>query len=99
MLRFGCFGHPNFRIEDFKTLGHGPSMLKALNSKFCDPKHSNSILLTSWGHVPGSKSFDLDDLGSPNVQIKNFNILRHGPRMLKLLNSKFLDPKTLNPGC
>ena len=43
-----------------------------------------------------AKSFDLDVFGSPNLQIEDFNILGHDPRMLKALNSRFLDPKTLN---
>ena len=47
------FGFPNPKIEDFNTLGHGPRMFKAWNSRFLDPKTSNSELLTSWGHVPG----------------------------------------------
>ena len=36
-----------------------------------------------------AKSFDLDFLGSPNLQIEDFNILGHDARMLKAMNSKF----------
>ena len=43
-----------------------------------------------------TKSFDLDVLGCLNPQTEDFNILGHGPMMLKALNSKFRDPKTSN---
>ena len=47
------FGCPNIQIEAFISIqGHGPKMLKALNSKFLDPKTSNSELFASWGHAP-----------------------------------------------
>ena len=39
---------------------------------------------------------DLEVWGSQNIQIEAFSIPGHDPRMLKLSNSKFWDPKTLN---
>ena len=47
------------QIEAFTIHGHGPRMLKASNSKFLDPKTSNSKLLPSRGWPQDVKSFDL----------------------------------------
>ena len=39
------------------------------------------------------KIFNLEFLGCSNLQIEDFNILGHDPRMLKASNRRFGDPK------
>ena len=50
---FEVWESKNIKTGAFNIQGHDPRILKALNSKFLDPKTSNSKLLTSWGHAPG----------------------------------------------
>ena len=42
------------------------------------------------------KIFGLEVSAFPNLKIENSNILGHDPRILKTLNSGFLDAKTSN---
>ena len=71
---FDVFESPNFKIENFNILGYDRRMLKTLNSRFWDPKTSNSKQGCFW---------------MPKPQNQNFNILGHDPRMLKTLNLTF----------
>ena len=97
----------NHRFWHLGIPGTWPRMLIDMNSKFWDQKNSNWNLLSSWSHVPESCNLDLEVSG--NIQVETFCIHEHGPRMLKVLNSRFLDWKTSNwelltscdhvPGC
>ena len=56
-----------------------------------------------------AKGFDLNVFEFPNLKIEDFKILGHDRRMLRALNSRFLDPPKSNselltscghvPGC
>ena len=90
---FDVWESKKIQIEAFSIQGHDPRML---SSRFLDPKTANSKLLTSWVMSQDVKIFDLEVWATKNIQIEAFSIQGHGPRMLKALNSMFLDSKTSN---
>ena len=59
-----------------------------------DVKNFNLHIFASIWMARAAKSFDLDVLGSPNLQIRDFNILGPCPWMLKASIWMFLDHQT-----
>ena len=77
------------QIEDFSIHGHGPTMLKALSSKFLDPKK----LLISWSMPHDVKIFDVEVWESKNLTNRMPQDVKSSE--FKVLGSKTFEFKVL----